>query len=812
MTPRRALQAALILVLAAPPAIAGGLSDTFGNSGLTSTEPDGPAFAFLDIATSANSVLAGDHDDVAVTVNLGAPFPFYGDTLTRLRFASNGYLSTDLADTGCDFGNDPILPATPSSGSGARVYPLHDDLRLYASNSAALHYQYFPEGIRSPMFADGFPFRPRVGVSVLQWTNVSFFGQPSTAFSFQALLFDDGSIYFSYPASASDLGAGATIGIQNADASDALQVSANTIGSVPDDFAVGIRPPHLVVSSRADAGPGTLRQAIADAPLPAYITFDPTVFNREDLKTILLTSGALSIANKHLSIEANDVCGVTLDAGGLSRVIQTNGDTILHLDSLTITGGRAESGAGMSHFGASATVLNSTFHANEAEAAGGGAGGVGDFRAENCTFHDNGAGRVGDDPEPNFGGGYYQYNGITDSVFRHCTFTANYADNDGGGIGSFGGRITLENCVLAGNSGPEPDFGNLGTTTSDGGNFIGDNTGATSAFPAGNPNANGDFVGTDAAPLDPLFAGGSGGSGTALVNFGGPTPTLMPLPGSPLIDQGNPTGPILDQRGMPPVGTRDIGAVETDWIIGGGGPLDSAPTVRDVTTPGDPITTYPPQLGLLQPLELAIDDMQSPSFGDDFVAEATFNAGLTVGPRLGASIVTCVRLTAASIPGEHPATLVLLGSNDRHCFTPIATFEVPPFAGSGSTQTLVVSGVPPAYRHYRVILPSNRGDMNYTSLEEIELLGELLTAPDTPRLMNFSFTPEVGSSPPMNEITLTFTSREDRTYGVQGGATATFSGYLETVSPTPDSYTTTVTTTFDALDTALFRVEELPPP
>ncbi len=50
-----------------------------------------------------------------------------------------------------------------------------------------------------------------------------------------------------------------------------------------------------------------------------------------------------------------------------------------------------------------------------------------------------------------------------------------------------------------------------------------------------------------------------------LGNYGGPTQTYIPLPGSPAIDQGDDMNcPLIDQRGFHrPIGLHcDIGAVE----------------------------------------------------------------------------------------------------------------------------------------------------------------------------------------------------------------------------------------------------------
>ncbi|MFH2124421.1 MAG: hypothetical protein ABIJ50_13190, partial [Pseudomonadota bacterium] len=73
----------------------------------------------------------------------------------------------------------------------------------------------------------------------------------------------------------------------------------------------------LTVTSSADSGVGTLRQAILDAVADETIDFDPTVFPPATPTTITLIS-QLTI-NKNLTINGNG--GVILDANQTGRVM-----------------------------------------------------------------------------------------------------------------------------------------------------------------------------------------------------------------------------------------------------------------------------------------------------------------------------------------------------------------------------------------------------------------------------------------------------------------------------------------------------------
>jgi hypothetical protein len=138
----------------------------------------------------------------------------------------------------------------------------------------------------------------------------------------------------------------------------------------------------------------------------------------------------------------------------------------------------------------------------------------------------------------------------------HSTIVSNQSVNAGGGL-RFGGTATLTHNIVAGNSSPaQPDIGTQG-----GGSFnvasynlVGNGTGSGLT-----DGVNGNHVGTSGAPINPLLA--------PLRDNGGPTRTHYPLPGSPILDAGDPafdgTG-LTDQRGQPRVwsGRVDIGAVE----------------------------------------------------------------------------------------------------------------------------------------------------------------------------------------------------------------------------------------------------------
>src|SRR5262249_6612463 len=78
------------------------------------------------------------------------------------------------------------------------------------------------------------------------------------------------------------------------------------------------------------------------------------------------------------------------------------------------------------------------------------------------------------------------------------------------------------------------------------------------------PDGNGNLIGSDSNPLDPMLG--------PLQNNGGPTQTMALLPGSPAIDPGgNPLSLTSDQRGFPFArvvgGEADMGAFELQTVL-----------------------------------------------------------------------------------------------------------------------------------------------------------------------------------------------------------------------------------------------------
>jgi len=210
----------------------------------------------------------------------------------------------------------------------------------------------------------------------------------------------------------------------------------------------------IPVTNTADAGPGSLRDAIAGAPTGSTITFDPAIAGQ----TITLTSGELAVVGKSLTIEGPATTGITISGGGTSRILSVAIDAALTLRNATVTGGMTgQPGAGIYSEGTLA-IDHSTISNNNALAsaygivAGGGIWASGPTTISNSTISGNSAGTG----PLSFGlGGGLALNGLAASTRElvNVTIANNVASSGGSGLHTTQ-PVTLRNTIIAANQGP----------------------------------------------------------------------------------------------------------------------------------------------------------------------------------------------------------------------------------------------------------------------------------------------------------------------------------------------------------------------
>src|SRR5207248_2243061 len=107
-------------------------------------------------------------------------------------------------------------------------------------------------------------------------------------------------------------------------------LGAAAVGSSSLDAAT------ITVTNNRDSGPGSLRQALADAHNEDAISFDPSLNGQ----TITLTSGEL-VVNRILSINGPGPSSLAIDANHASRVFHVTRGASVGISGLSIINGSA---------------------------------------------------------------------------------------------------------------------------------------------------------------------------------------------------------------------------------------------------------------------------------------------------------------------------------------------------------------------------------------------------------------------------------------------------------------------------------------
>jgi hypothetical protein len=369
----------------------------------------------------------------------------------------------------------------------------------------------------------------------------------------------------------------------------ALEVQKITVDTLVDENATDDSAGHL-----------SLRKALQLARDTYYddvITFALSLF-KNGPASIVLTHGALDVTS-NIRIYGPTTASLTIDAAGNDPTPGVkNGDgsrvfdiiepdsgnfastPFLELHSLTLTGGDVDGRGGAIlvdslHLLGSGGILlaNSLVVGNAATQNGGAIEDVyGSVQIEDSMITGNYSGANGGAIDLRLIAGSSGGNLIYGGRIVESTIVANVAAGNGGGIALQLGGLKLERSIVASNVTSNPSSQDLsieGTSYTDlkkSYDLIGFGNTFFSEAPVGQPDSNGNLIGGPVhGAINPKLG--------PLVNNGGPALSMVPLPGSPVINAGDPnaaTGqadtPQFDQRATSfhrIVGGRiDIGAIE----------------------------------------------------------------------------------------------------------------------------------------------------------------------------------------------------------------------------------------------------------
>lgn len=183
-----------------------------------------------------------------------------------------------------------------------------------------------------------------------------------------------------------------------------------------------------------------------------------------------------------------------------------------------------------------------------------------------------------------------------------------------------------------------------------------------------------------------------------------------------------------------PVGFERPEAVAND-------PVDPNLVLEDVTRPGDPVEPTSFNSPANEEVDKAIDNTSATKY----LNFDKLNAGFTVRPSVGPSVVVGLRLTSANDAIERdPTSFTLSGSNDGVNFTTIAQGAIPLFTARFQPVTLRFANEA-AYTHYRLLFPTVRAAASAVAVQiaEVEFLGRPGAAP--PKFAPFITTSLEGS-------------------------------------------------------------------
>jgi subtilisin family serine protease len=272
-----------------------------------SNQTGGPTFNWVDISSVGTALSLTDDSFSEVTLPFN--FSFYGEEKNTVKISSNGFLS---------FGSDGTTytnAAIPNSGvPNDLIAPFWDDLN--PSTGGSIYYYYNPS---EQQF-------------IVQYQAVPLYGTGGSL-TFQTILDSDGSILFQYNQLDGTLNS-ATIGLENANGSDGVQVAYNQ-NYASNGLAVSFVPtpgspqPHTVfVGSGANVTNLNFGNRLSDnVPSPLNLSFETGDFTNWNV------TGNASIETAAFGSNPTEGTYQALITNGTGAISDAQLETALGLDA-----------------------------------------------------------------------------------------------------------------------------------------------------------------------------------------------------------------------------------------------------------------------------------------------------------------------------------------------------------------------------------------------------------------------------------------------------------------------------------------------
>ncbi len=190
--------------------------DGFGYVWRDSNEPGGPVYNWEDISFTGTMLGISNDNDNTELVTLPFDFLFYGNLFNEVNISTNGliYFGIPEADE-----NNTSLP--DAAGPAGIIAPFWDDFNPAAAGE---------------IYYDG-----DVNRFIVQWESVERFFEPGQLYTFQAILYPDGTIRFQYNSLGVTINS-CTVGIEDIDETTGLEIAFNNI-YLADLLAIDLYPP-----------------------------------------------------------------------------------------------------------------------------------------------------------------------------------------------------------------------------------------------------------------------------------------------------------------------------------------------------------------------------------------------------------------------------------------------------------------------------------------------------------------------------------------------------------------------------------------
>ena len=182
-------------------------------------------YEWIDISTTGTPVTSLSDDSYAGPYNVGFTFPFYAGTQTQFYVSSNGFLSFGSGSTALT--NQCPLPNATAPDN---VIPLMWDDLYPNYTTGGVYYQSFPS---CPTGAGA--------CLVLEYLNWNHYGGTAgSAGTFEAVLYENGSIRMNFLDSGLEAGSGSTTGVEdtNSGANYGLTYACDTANSLLDNTSI----------------------------------------------------------------------------------------------------------------------------------------------------------------------------------------------------------------------------------------------------------------------------------------------------------------------------------------------------------------------------------------------------------------------------------------------------------------------------------------------------------------------------------------------------------------------------------------------